>query len=138
MKLALLVDLLLPGDEQFPAASAVDLATTVAARLGKAAVSELEAAGADLRAIERDRPELFGALRKAAFISYYENEAVQEVIRSLGHRYNATPLPKGYPVGRFDPARDTPLHGRGHFVPTDEARRVELSALDHLRGGGNG
>ena len=38
----------------------------------------------------------------------------------MGFTYNAAPLPKGYAVGRFDPATDTPRHGRGHYVPTEE------------------
>ena len=40
------------------------------------------------------------------------------------------PLPKGYDTGRFDPARDTPTHGRGHYVKTEDVKRVDLSGLD--------
>jgi hypothetical protein len=43
-------------------------------------------------------------------------------------------LPEGYAVGRFDPATDTPRHGRGGYVHTDEVRRVDLSQLDFLGG----
>jgi hypothetical protein len=55
----------------------------------------------------------------------------------MGFIYNATPLPAGYDVGRFDPATDMPCHRRGRFVGTEEVKRVDLSQLDFL-GGGHG
>jgi hypothetical protein len=37
---------------------------------------------------------------------------------------------KGYPVRRFDLARDTPRHGRGRYTKTADVRRVDISGLD--------
>jgi hypothetical protein len=64
------------------------------------------------------------------FTAYYESPFVHEAIRSLGFAYNATPLPKGYGLKRFDPETDAPRHGRGYYVPTEAVGRVDLSGLD--------
>ena len=147
--LAALVDLLLPGDELFPAASTVGVQAKLVDRLnelaGPEAVAELiaalEAAGAapgrldraTLERFERARPEDFLRVRNTAYLAYYESPAVHAAIRSLGFTYNAVPLPTGYAaVGRFEPATDLPRHGRGGFVRTEEVRRVDLSGLDFL------
>ena len=66
------------------------------------------------------------------YLTYYQTPAVQDAIRALGFAYNATPLPAGYAVGQFDAERDTPRHGRGRFLATDEVRRVDLSQLDFV------
>ena len=68
-----------------------------------------------------------------AYLTYYEQPAVRAAIRALGLPYNETPQPAGYAVGRFDPERDRPRHGRGSFVATGEVRRVDLGGLDFLR-----
>ena len=87
---------------------------------------------AALTDLEKNQPELLARLRSVVFLTYYEMPEVQDAIRSLGHRYNAEPLPKGYAMGRFDPANDTPTHSRGHYVKTDDVKRVDLSGLDFL------
>lgn len=141
MTLGELVDLMLPGDDLFPAASTVGVHGLLRQRLqqigGEATLSALTSASGQgaadmLTDLEKDQPELFTKLRSAVFLTYYEMPEVQEVIRTLGHRYNAEPLPRGYAMGRFDPAIDTPAHGRGHYVKTDDVKRVDLSGLDHL------
>jgi hypothetical protein len=87
-----------------------------------------------LARIERERPDDFLMIRNMVYLSYYESPAVHEVIRAMGFTYNAAPLPRGYDVGKFDPATDTPRHGRGHFMQTDQVKRVDLSQLDFLEG----
>ena len=137
-----LVDAMLPGDGQFPPASHVGVHGHLRGRLrqlgGDALVEWLDEAMRDLdvAGIEREHPDLFARIRAVVFITYYEMPEVQEVIRALGFRYNATPLPRGYPMGRFAEA-DRPTHGRGHYVATGDVRRVDLSGLDFL-GGKNG
>ncbi len=79
---------------------------------------------------ESAEPALFGWLRDAAYVTYYENPFVAEVINAQGHPYELRPHNKGYAVPRFDLARNTPRHGRGRFVPTDAVRRVDTSGLD--------
>lgn len=143
-----LVDLLLPGDELFPAASTVGVQAKLVDRLNELAgpdvvdqlIAGLEAAGAApgaldraaLEAFERAAPEDFLRVRNLAYLAYYESPAVQAAIRALGFTYHAAPLPAGYEVGRFDPATDLPRHGRGHFVPTALVQRVDLGQLDFL------
>jgi hypothetical protein len=156
-ELAALVDVLVPGDGAFPSASEVGVQAKLADRLilmrGDGAVhaliEALAAAGgplarlngdgrsAVLGRVERERPDDFLLVRNIVYLSYYESPTVHEAIRAMGFTYHATPLPIGYDVGRFDPAMDTPRHGRGGFVRTDEVRRVDLSKLDIL-GGGHG
>jgi hypothetical protein len=153
-ELAALVDVLVPGDPEFPCASEVGVQAKLADRLivmrGREAVRELiealaacggplagldqDGRGAVLARIERERPDDFLVIRNIVYLSYYESPAVHEVIRAMGFTYNATPLPRGYDVGRFDPVADTPRHGRGHFMQTDQVKRVDLSQLDFLEG----
>jgi hypothetical protein len=156
-ELAALVDVLVPGDDGFPCASEVGVQAKLADRLSlmrgegavHALIGALAAAGgplhrlahddhpAVLTRLERERPDDFLLIRNIVYLSYYESPAVHEAIRALGFTYHAIPLPIGYDVGRFDPASDTPRHGRGGFVHTDEVRRVDLSKLDFL-GDGHG
>jgi hypothetical protein len=154
-ELAALVDVLVPGDGEFPAASTVGVQAKLADRLivlrGDGAVTELiealAASGGPLRSLDeadrmavvarldRERPDDFLRVRNLTYLAYYESPAVHEVIRSMGFTYNAIPLPGGYAVGRFDPETDAPRHDRRRFVTTDEVRRVDLARLDFLRGG---
>jgi hypothetical protein len=156
-ELAALVDLLVPGDGEFPAASEVGAQAKLADRLivlrGEGAVAELTQAlsacggplasldevarRAVLARLEGERPDDFLQIRNLVYLSYYESPAVHEAIRAMGFTYNAIPLPKGYDVGRFDPATDRPRHQRGRFVATDDVKRVDLAQLDFL-GGGHG
>jgi hypothetical protein len=156
-ELAALVDLLVPGDGEFPSASEVGAQAKLADRLivmrGDGALAELIEAldacggplarldeagrGAVLARLEGERPDYFLQLRNIVYLSYYESPAVHAAIRAMGFAYNAAPLPEGYEVGRFDPATDMPRHQRGRFVATEEVRRVDLSQLDFL-GGGHG
>jgi hypothetical protein len=79
---------------------------------------------------EKAEPDLFGWVRDAAYIAYYENPFVAEAIVLTGHPYELHPHIKGYPVHRFDLARDTPRHGRGRYTKTADVRRVDISGLD--------
>ncbi len=148
--LADLIEVLLPGDESWPSARAVGVQAFVAIRLleehGKAAfpklMSALLAAGGPfdgldetarvevVKNFEQREPELFGWLRDAAYVAYYENPFVAEVINAKGHRYELRPHVKGYPLPRFDPERHTPRHGRGRYTPTEQVRPVDTSKLD--------
>ena len=144
------VDVLIPGERLWPSASAVGVQGHLALRLmeerGKNAlptlVKAIEAAGGPLggldeaarvavvRRFEEAEPDLFGWVRDAAYIAYYENPFVAEAIVLTGHLYELRPHIKGYPVQRFDLARDTPRHGRGRYTKTADVRRVDISGLD--------
>jgi hypothetical protein len=153
-ELALLVDALLPGDELFPAATAVGVHELLASRLeqlrGALALSELAGAISDaggplgvlddagriaaVAKIQRRYAALFDDLLRVAFLTYYESPVVQDAIRALGFSYHAHPLPGGYAaqIGRFDPAADAPTHGRGRYIRTEDVRRVSLDGLGLL------
>ena len=148
--LADFVETLLPGDGAWPSGSTVGVQSLLALRLleqrgkrdfAKVADALLEAggplAGLDeearvviVRRFEASEPALFGWLRDTAYVTYYENPFVAEVINAKGHVYELRPHIKGYPVPRFDPALNTPRHGRGRYVPTDAVQRVDTSGLD--------
>lgn len=148
-----LVDVLLPGDGAWPSGRTVGVQAPLVLRLiegrGQSAVPALmrallEAGGplegldeaarvAVVARFEAAEPDLFGWLRDATYVAYYENPFVAAVINAKGHVYELRPHLKGYPVPRFDPARDTPRHGRGRYTPTGEVRRLDTSGLDlHL------
>ncbi len=148
--LAGFVDVLLPGDASWPSGRTVGVQSLLALRLlqqrGKAGFSRVGDAmlacgapfdGLDdaariavVQRFEASEPALFGWLRDAAYVTYYENPFVAEVINAKGHIYELRPHLKGYPVPRFDLQRNIPRHGRGRYTPTDAVRRVDTSALD--------
>ena len=70
----------------------------------------------------------------AIYTGYYEHPAVVAAVAALGMPYRARPVLGGYELPPFDPLHDTPRHGRGGYVRTEDVRRVELSGLAHLAG----
>lgn len=146
-----LVDVLLPGDERFPAASEAGTHGVVADRLvvqlGEDALDELAqtvaACGGPLEplsATERQKvvrrfevahPEQFETLRMIAYLAYYESPAVVRAVRSLGHVYNDAPQPAGYAMAAFDEndPLQAPAHRRGQYVKTEDVTRLDLAPL---------
>jgi len=135
---------LLPGGAGFPPFADTDAGPLLLRRLGAGEAARLldalgargalpdqpaawVAAASRLEAVE---PELFTGFRRQAYLAYYEQPGVIAAIRALGHPYNDAPLPDGYPDRAFDPARDTPRHGRGRWIDTDDVRPVDVAALD--------
>jgi hypothetical protein len=147
-ELAALVNTMIPGDGEFPPAASVGTHGLVAGRLAKllgrdglarlsghlGSLIALDGHGraAALRRLEQAEPDLFVNLRMAVYLSYYEQPAVTAAVRRLGFAYNDAPLPEGYALDPFDPALDAPKHTRGHYIRTEEVRRVDLSGLDFL------
>ena len=152
--LAALVDTLIPGDEGWPAANVVgvqaDLATRLVQERGEDALEQvLDTLNAEASALlssdepsrvaaiaawEARDPALFGWVRDAVYLTYYESPVVVQAINAHGHRYKLIPHVDGYRLPPFDAARDTPRHGRGVWIPTGEVRRVAIDTLD-LAGG---
>ena len=146
-----LVDVLLPGDGHFPAASDAGthgvVADRLVAQLGETALDDfartIKACGGPLeplnaaerqdlvRRFEAAHPERFETLRMIAYLAYYESPAVVRAVRSLGHGYNDAPQPAGYAMAPFD--EDDPLqapaHRRGHYVKTEDVTRLDLTPL---------
>ncbi len=138
---------LLPGGAGFPPARETGMATLLAERLRRAkpdypgqvlaaltahdraplSPGEWRQAASRMEALE---PKLFAEFRKFCYLTYYEQPEVIAAIRALGFRYNASPLPEGYPDEPFDPARDAPPQPRGRWLRTEDVQRVDLAALD--------
>ena len=79
-------------------------------------------------------PKRFATALLAIYTGYYEHPAVVAAVAALGMPYRARPVLGGYELPPFDPLYDTPRHGRGGYVRTEDVRRVELSGLAHLAG----
>jgi hypothetical protein len=146
---ARLVDVLLPGDADFPAASATGTHGLVMDRLrGRMGSEALEAIAAALgglqwteqeqietvQRLEQNDPALFSELRFCTYFSYYESPVVIAVLRRLGHDYNDAPQPLGYAMQPFDPTpgADLPLVPKGTYKKTDDITRVDISSLPDL------
>jgi hypothetical protein len=148
--LACLVETLLPGDDGWPSGSQVGVQSALATRLvqerGEDAIDTLlrslgpgaaalladeEAARvAAVAAWEAREKDLFGFVRDAVYMAYYEHPVVVMAINAHGHHYKLIPHVTGYKLPRFDLARETPRHGRGTWIPTDAVRRVPVETLD--------
>ncbi|MCM2502688.1 gluconate 2-dehydrogenase subunit 3 family protein [Aureimonas altamirensis] len=145
-----LVDELVPGDGFWPSASEAGVHGLVALRVmaewddaafdrlarglgwGKDGLSSPngERRVAAVAALETAEPELFDTLRSATYLAYYETPFVIAAIQATGRPYSYRPHVTGYPMAAFDYNRDTPRHGRGHYLRTDEVERLDIAALD--------
>jgi hypothetical protein len=110
------LDVLLPGDGLFPAASAVALATRLlsypalaeptiaaAARLGDTFVDAEPAVRlATIVRLEETEPALFGRFVVAAYSGYYSTLAVLEAVESATGYAARPPQPEGYALPPFD------------------------------------
>ncbi len=130
--LSLFLDTLLPGDDLFPSATDSGMLALTQTRLA-GLIESVAAHDGSVAALEAAEPALFDAVRKIAYLTYYEQPAVIAAIRSLGFTYNDSPLPDGYPAERFEPETDLPRHGRGHWIATDQVTRVDLSAITETK-----
>ncbi|MCA9878552.1 MAG: hypothetical protein KC442_12245 [Thermomicrobiales bacterium] len=147
-ELALLVDVLIPGDDLFPPASAAGaqglLADRLRERLGLDGVDQVlaalaTAAGgslADLEAkaqvaavtrFQEQEPALFALMLNTLYYSYYQLPLVVQAIRALGIVYNDAPLPLGYDLPPFEPIPGVtmPSEPRGFYFATDEVKRID-------------
>jgi hypothetical protein len=148
--LAALVQTLLPGDSGWPSGTMVGVQALLATRLiqerGEDALETLVAAlGDDVGALLSDDEEgrvaavsswekrdkdLFGFVRDAAFMAYYESPVVVAAINAHGHPYRLVPHITGYGLPPFDLERDRPRHGRGAWIPTNAIKRIPVETLD--------
>ncbi len=146
-----LVDELIPGAEGWPSASEAGVHGIIALRLfveGAPGMFDKIAEGLDcptgrldsddptaravaVKAFEAADPDLFDKVYGAVVLAYYETPFVVEAIAMTGRPYSIRPHVSGYQMSPFDHARDTPKHGRGHYLKTEEMRAVDTSGL-HL------
>jgi hypothetical protein len=129
-------DVLLPGDGLFPKASATGIAALLH-RIPPATAALATGVSPDKASVAllaADHPAAFAEAQKFIYLAYYEQPEVVAAIHAMGITYNPAPLPKGYPLAPFDPAIDTPRHGRGRWVATVEVTAADTTHLDHLGG----
>ena len=147
-ELALLVDVLIPGDDLFPPASAagaqglladrlrerigLDGVDQVLAALSAAAgtpLAQLDAKGrvAAVARFQEQEPELFALMLNTLYYSYYQLPLVVQAIRELGIVYNDAPQPLGYDLPPFEPIPGVtiPAEPRGFYKATHEVERIE-------------
>lgn len=134
-----LLDTLIPGDADFPAASAVGLHDALAGHERFAApyvdVLVLLTGGFDtgsnenrnktLSTIEETHPELFNALIVGVYSLYYTRPAVAAVIETLTGHSARPPQPSGHALPPFDPELvAVPAARSALYRPTPEANDV--------------
>lgn len=134
-----MLDTMIPGDADFPAASAIGLHAALAAHDRFAApyaalLAELPAsfgalpqAGkvATLTDIETRHPTLFNTLTVGAYSLYYTHPQVAAVIEALTGHTARPPQPIGHPLEPFDPAMvAVPAARAPLYRPTPEAKDV--------------
>lgn len=145
------VDVLIPGDSDWPSASAVGVQGSLLSRVVDQWGEEkphliaeaLIAAGAPfahhdtfgrktiVEKFEAVQPEEFAELLIAVTLAYYDNAIVADAIRACGRPYQLRPHLTGYPSRQFDSERDAPKHGRGGYLRTGDVRPVDTSRLEH-------
>ena len=144
------VDELLPGNADWPSAGVIGVQGVLVMRLAESEGEDaslrlgeaLIAAGAPfagkdaaaradvVRAFEKAEPKSFGWIYDAVVLSYYESPIVVNLIDAKGHPYRLRPHLKGYALPQFDRPSQTPRHGRGRYLKTDEVVPVDTSGLD--------
>ena len=116
--LELLLDLMIPGDADFPEPSSLLLADAMIAheRFGPFAeamlarmpdeFAALDAAAARkaVEAIERGEPAVFDAFITGLYSLYYVHPAVLEAVEHVSGYAARPPQPLGYELAPFDPA----------------------------------
>lgn len=145
-----LVDELIPGNDRWPAASEVGVQGVVMQRLfgGQPSPilerlsSSLDRSSDGLPTTTSDNrtaivqrfsemhPALFDQIYTAAVLAYYEMPAVIEAIRASGRPYSASSHEGGHAMPVFDLERDTPRHGRGSYLRTEDVAPLDLSSLE--------
>ena len=147
-ELALLVNVLIPGDDLFPPAAeagaqglladrlreriGLDGVDQVLAALGVAAGGSLAALDPETRVVavarfQEQEPQLFALMLNTLYYSYYQLPLVVQAIRELGIVYNDAPQPLGYDLPPFEPIPGVtvPTMPRGSYKATDEVTRID-------------
>ena len=109
------LDTLLPGDADWPAGGALDLAASVTEDVGAEtlrtlldrlpphfAAGDVDRREAALRTIEAELPDAFARLVDAAYLAYYTAPAVRAVIERVTGYEARPPQPLGYELEPFD------------------------------------
>jgi hypothetical protein len=100
----------------------------------KTLTADLGAITAALTAFEQEQPADFTALWRLAVYGYYSRpETIAAIQRDLAPAYHGAPLPLGYshaiaPWDASDPLQ-MPSTPRGHYIPTDDVHRVDLTRI---------
>ncbi len=114
--IAALLDTLIPGDGEFPRASALDLPLALNDRFGPPLAAVLvhlpdgfaalppEARAEAVAQAEAADPPAFAAMLTGAYSLYYAHPKVGSVLHRLFGHSGAPPQPRGHDLPPFDPA----------------------------------
>ncbi|HEU5424609.1 MAG TPA: hypothetical protein VFU72_13775 [Nitrolancea sp.] len=104
-----------------------------------APAGDLPGMTAALARLEAEDQDSFTGLWRLAVYGYYSRpETIAAIQRELAPAYHGAPLPLGYahaiePWNPDDPLQH-PRHPRGHYVPTEAVRRVDVDSLSFEEG----
>lgn len=134
-RLAALLDTLIPGDGDFPAAGTLGLALAGHDRFGAPLVAVLSALPEDFaqrsapdraaaaEAAEAAQPQAFSAMVVGVYSLYYTHPEVAAVIARLTGYAARPPQPGGHALAPFDPAMvAVPAARAPHYRLAPEAR----------------
>ncbi len=137
-RLAYLLDILIPGDADFPPPGRIDLAAAMLGHDRFGAFAEAALAGlpdgfeslapaeaiAAVAALEEADPAGFGALLTGLYSLYYVHPAVLQAVERVSGYAARPPQPEGYRLAPFDPAVVAiPAARRPHYRDPEEQRR---------------
>lgn len=145
-----LVDELIPASENWPSASDAGVHGILSLRLftdetgvlaekvaellewqdGSLESDDSEARVLAVKGFQDADPDLFDQVYTAAVLAYYETPFVVEAVRDTGRPYSLRPHVTGYAMQPFDAPRDTPRHGRGFYLKTEDVVPADISKLD--------
>lgn len=129
MSLTALLDVLLPGDGDFPPASATTLPERLLAhpRFAATVAPVLEAltdgiSPDTMRRVEAEHPAAFAALLTGVYSLYYTDPGVAAALARLTGYQTRPPQPEGYHLPAFDPGLlAIPAARAALYRPTPEA-----------------
>ncbi len=89
---------------------------------------------AALTAFEQEHPSEFTALWRLAVFGYYSRpETIAAIQHDLAPDYHGAPLPLGYAhaIAPWDATNphEMPTNPRGHYIRTEDVRRVDLAGI---------
>jgi hypothetical protein len=131
--LALAADALVPGDGEYPPASAAQVPRFIEERASPDDLARLadlaqqyplgsnEAAIAAVTALEQNDAVGFGWLREHVYHGYYASRRVLATMVERGYDYHGAPQPLGYDLPGSTPV---PAGRNGSYIRTEEVRRA--------------
>lgn len=127
LSLALCVDILIPGYEEYPSASQARVVEFLESRSSSVdeehfqqVCSYLSDSGMTvegMKSLEASKPDLFEWLKNFVYYGYYSSNLVLNALALRGYAYHGAPQPLGYSTS---PDQPIPSATRSSFFATEE------------------